>query len=568
MNRNKILCLLIIGYTLLFCPIKVEALDDGFVVLDNKTYYYEEGYPVKGFKEIDGKTYFFSRVDGSMRTGIFSIDYVMYWFDDNGVMQTGWYEEDGKKYYFDEDGKRASGFRTIGENTYFFSRVDGSMRTGIFSIDYITYWFDDNGVMQTGWYEEDGKKYYFNEDGKRASGFRTIGEDTYFFSRVDDNPMRTGVFSIDGVFYGFDSEGIMQTGWFDYAGNRYYFESDGRASTGFKTIEGKTYFFSRVDAYMRTGIFSIDYITYWFDDKGVMQTGWYEEDGKKYYFDEDGKRASGFRTIGEDTYFFSRVDDNPMRTGVFSIDGVFYGFDSEGIMQTGWFDYAGNRYYFESDGRASTGFKTIEGKTYFFSRVDAHMRTGIFVIDGPTYYFDNNGWLYKKRYNPIYYSQKDSRWSYIYYGSGNLKNTGCAPTSLAMAFSGILGYTVLPTDVANYLYYNTNEFNKAVLGASGLSVVYSSNYYGVPCTGLGTIHELITALDSGKTVIAYVGPGRFTIEGLTHAIVLTDYQNNQVYALDPYNTYNNGWIDINLVWSQQSTNSYDTNGGFAFYALG
>ena len=291
------------------------------------------------------------------------------------------------------------------------------------------------------------------------------------------------------------------------------------------------------------------------------------EGGYTYYY-VNGVKQTGFQVIDGNTYFFSRINNNEMRTGVFQIDGFYYNFDNNGVMQTGWYYFAGNKYYFEDDGKAATGFKVIDEKTYFFSRIDAHMRTGIFIIDGPTYYFDENGWLYKKRYNPIYYSQRDDRWSFVYYGSGNLKNTGCVPTSLAMAFSGILGYAILPTDVANYLYYNTNEFNKVMTGASGLAIEYASTYYGLQYKGLGTLEALKSALDSGKTVIANVGPGKFTIEGLTHAIVLTDYQNNLTYVYDPYNINNNGLVDIDLVWSQQSTNWYDINGGYAFYALG
>ena len=48
--------------------------------------------------------------------------------------------------------------------------------------------------------------------------------------------------------------------------------------------------------------------------------------GKTYYFDNTGKRASGFQTINGNTYFFSRIGDNAMRTGTFSIDGPIASF--------------------------------------------------------------------------------------------------------------------------------------------------------------------------------------------------------------------------------------------------
>lgn len=54
---------------LLIIPVKANVITDGSITLNEKNYY-ENGQPVKGFKEIENKLYFFSRGDDSyMRTG-------------------------------------------------------------------------------------------------------------------------------------------------------------------------------------------------------------------------------------------------------------------------------------------------------------------------------------------------------------------------------------------------------------------------------------------------------------------------------------------------------------------
>ena len=185
------------------------------------------------------------------------------------------------------------------------------------------YLLNKEGKFITGWYEEKGNKYYFDEKtGKRVSGFKDIERETYFFSRVEPNKMRTGEFSIDGFEYKFNEDGTMYTGIYDNGEYKVYYGEDGKKGSGFKEYKGNTYFFSRVEPNkMRTGTFSIDGSVYHFDADGSMYTGLYEEKGSKYYFDEKtGQRVSGFKDIEGEKYFFSRVEPNQMRRIQFIID--------------------------------------------------------------------------------------------------------------------------------------------------------------------------------------------------------------------------------------------------------
>ena len=572
MRKNAIRLFLLIC---LLIPTTIYGEElEGIITIEQKTYYYVDGQKQIGFQAIDGNTYFFSRIgNNEMRTGTFQIDNFFYHFNDDGTMHTGWYEENGNKYYFNEEGKRVSGFQVIDGNTYFFSRIgNNEMRTGTFQIDNFFYHFNDDGTMHTGWYEENGNKYYFNEEGKRVSGFQTIEGKTYFFSRIGNNEMRTGTFQIDNFFYHFNDDGTMHTGWYEENGNKYYFNEEGKRVSSFQVIDGKTYFFSRIgNNEMRTGTFQIDGDTYHFDENGVMyNAGWYQENDAKYYYHENGKSAKGFTIIDGNTYFFSRIGDNAMRTGTFQIDEDTYHFDENGVMyNAGWYEENGEKYYYYESGKSAKGFTVIDENTYFFSRIGIHpMRTGEIRIDQNLYYFTEDGVLEKTQYIPVYYQQKDDRWSNIYYGKSTIGRSGCAPTSMAMAFESILGRTVFPTDVANYLYYHTNEYNKYTSGSSGLAIIYATSHFEIKLTGINTHSELIKLLSEGKIVFAAMGNGKFATTKWNHAIVLYNYSGGNTFALDPLNAANNGWISTQQVWNEKSADEDDRRGGAIFYALG
>ena len=477
--------------------------------------------------------------------------------------------EEGTYYYI--DGVKQTGFQIIDGKTYFFSRIgNNEMRTGMFNIDGVGYYFNEEGIMQTGWYNDGTNTYYFDEDGKRASGFKKIEDNTYFFSRIGNNEMRTGMFNIDGVGYYFNEEGMMQTGWYNDGTNTYYFDEDGKRVSGFKKIEGNTYFFSRINNNeMRTGVILIDGDSYAFNEEGIMQTGWYQDATDTYYFDENGKGLTGFQTINYKKYFFSRINKHEMRTGVILIDGDSYAFDEDGIMQTGWYKDGTNTYYFYSSGKGAVDFVDIDGSTYFFSRLGLHeMRTGQVYVDGNLCYLAADGKLEKIQYIPTYYMQRDARWKDIRYGFSTMGGTGCAPTSMAMAFQSILRRQVLPTEVADFLYYHTNEFNKYTSGSSGMAIIYATSYFGIDIRGVSSLEELNKALEDGKIVFAAMANGKFATPKWNHAIVLYNYSNGNTIALDPLNTANNGWISTAQVWNERSLDPDDLRGGASFYILG
>ena len=167
-----------------------------------------------------------------------------------------------------------------------------------------------------------------------------------------------------------------------------------------------------------------------------------------------------------------------------------------------------------------------------------------------------------------YYSQRDPRWASKWYGVSNMDQSGCVPTSLAMTFTDILGTVIAPTTVADYLYYNTNSFNKtSVAGTDADGIVLASKNWGLKSNVLSSIDNIASALMSGQHVLAAVGASQFTNYPYTHEIVLHGYDNGKTYVRDPFNANNNGWYSLDYIHGVQSRDSMDTKLGAPFFSV-
>ena len=167
-----------------------------------------------------------------------------------------------------------------------------------------------------------------------------------------------------------------------------------------------------------------------------------------------------------------------------------------------------------------------------------------------------------------YYSQRDPRWASKWYGVSNMDQSGCVPTSLAMTFTDILGTVIAPTTVADYLYYNTNSFNKtSVAGTDADGIVLASKNWGLKSNMLSSIANIASALMSGQHVLAAVGASQFINYPYTHEIVLHGYDNGKTYVRDPFNANNNGWYSLDYIHGVQSRDAMDTKLGAPFFSV-
>ena len=174
-----------------------------------------------------------------------------------------------------------------------------------------------------------------------------------------------------------------------------------------------------------------------------------------------------------------------------------------------------------------------------------------------------------QKVNPqtTYYSQRDPRWAGKYYGVSNVDQSGCVPTSLAMTFTDILGRTILPTTVADYLYNNTDSFNKGEAGTDSDGIVAATRNWGLKSQLINGAGGIAEALMAGKHVLAAVGNSQFTSDPYTHELVLHGYDNGRTYVRDPYNSSNNGWYSINYLHSIKSKDPMDNKLGAPFFSI-
>ena len=174
-----------------------------------------------------------------------------------------------------------------------------------------------------------------------------------------------------------------------------------------------------------------------------------------------------------------------------------------------------------------------------------------------------------QKVNPqtTYYSQRDPRWAGKWYGVSNVDQSGCVPTSLAMTFTDILGRTILPTTVADYLYNNTDSFNKGEAGTDSDGIVAATRNWGLKSQLVNGAGGIAEALMAGKHVLAAVGNSQFTSDPYTHELVLHGYDNGRTYVRDPYNSGNNGWYSINYLHSIKSKDPMDNKLGAPFFSI-
>ena len=188
-----------------------------------ETFYYVNGEKQKGFQTYQGKLYFFSRINYTLKTGWQESTEGKWYQDKNGVVQTGLKTIDGKTYYFNDKGIMQTGFHTVNGKFYFFSRVNGALKTGWQESTEGKWYQDKNGVVLTGTQTINNKKYYFNDKGIMQTGFIRLNSKLYFYSRVD---------------------GALKTGWQESTEGKWYQDENGEVLTGTRIIDGVEYNFN------------------------------------------------------------------------------------------------------------------------------------------------------------------------------------------------------------------------------------------------------------------------------------------------------------------------------------
>lgn len=246
--------------------------DEGWERRDGYIYYYDEdGVSLKGVQKIDGKTYYFNRIDGAMETGWQIVDNKRCYFDKKKGYQlfNQWIQDNDDWYFLSEDGavKKMEWINVDGKNYYL--KADGKMVRGWFKIDDYWYYFDKDGSMETStWKWSNDKWYYLKDNGQAANDWLQLGTKWYYFK---------------------DLSGEMQTGWFRANGSWYCSNADGSMKIGWVYSENGWCYLDEVSGKMKKNEWvTIDGKTYYFNINGTMVTGSRYIDGTKYIFNSDG----------------------------------------------------------------------------------------------------------------------------------------------------------------------------------------------------------------------------------------------------------------------------------------
>ena len=157
--------------------------------------------------------------------------------------------------------------------------------------------------------------------------------------------MVTGFATVDGLTYYFFDNGMMATGWQKLGDEWYFFSKGGAMKTGWQKSGQKWYFMDEEDGTMQTGWNQTGTQWYYLSDvSGAMTVGWKNVDEKWYSFKDNGAMSTGWRLIGDKWYFFKH----------------------QGNMKTGWLQYKDNWYWFNEDGEMVTGSQKVDDLYYLF----------------------------------------------------------------------------------------------------------------------------------------------------------------------------------------------------------
>ena len=246
--------------------------DKGWGKRDGYRYYYDkDGVSLKGVQKINGKTYYFNRIDGAMETGWQIVDGKRCYFDKKKGYQVSnqWVEDNGEKYFVGEDGTvKKMDWVNVDGRTYYV-KADGKMAKDWLKIEDYWYYFNEDGSMATStWKMNKDKWHYLKGDGQSAINWLQLGDNWYYFK---------------------DPSAEMQTGWFRADGSWYYANSDGTMKTGWaEASDGWCYLDDATGKMKKNEWVTVDGNTYYFNVNGIMVTGSRYINGKKYVFNSDG----------------------------------------------------------------------------------------------------------------------------------------------------------------------------------------------------------------------------------------------------------------------------------------
>lgn len=394
-------------------------------------------------------------------------------------------------------------------------------------------------------------------DVKRVDGKWTVvkGSDPVIYTGIAQN--KNGWWYCKNGYVDFKKTSIEKNdyGWWRVEGGKVNFKANSIYKNEFgwwKCTDGKVTF-------QETGVFKNDY-------------GWWRVKDSKVDFTANGfyKNSNGLwkTTNGKVTFKEQGLYEN--KEGTWAYIGSMVDFDYVGLFPT-------------EDGLAFLEDGTVD---YNYSG-KAPALDGVYQVkDGQIATWLNGKYngceIHNGRYStfkPVYYSQGDERWATakIFGDTGNsMKKNGCGPTSLAMAFEGITGQTILPSTVAEWLFNNTKTCNvsKNKHGTYPKGLEAAARHWRIEYKGLKSNQAINEELAKGHIVIGAVGPNlKGLAKGFTHWVVMYGYEDGKTHVFDANNGKGNGVWETKVLWDNQLVDRpkdkyiFAGETGFVFYSF-
>ena len=320
-----------------------------------------------------------------------------------GEQKSGWREFDGKNYYFDHTTHLAvDGIQTLSGLTYTF--VDYVLTIGAWKEEEDgTHYYWAGRLMQNQWVQVGEDYYYLFPYGPRAEGISRTRDLTYSywgtFIFTDDGVFlkdQNGFYETeDGTYWTKDGEILTYPGLIEYEGNNYYFKSSN------KLVTDCDYYVSKTNGLIKAG-------TYHFDEKGILQlyNGIVDIDGILYYYVDGVKTYAGLIEIDGDyyyvrsncqlavdcSYYVSKNNDlKPVGTYKFDKDGKM-------IIDEGGSGSGGSTGGDEPEPAAFTGIKADEnGVLHYYIQDVLQKNNGLILLNGNYYYVNGSGVVVSSR---------------------------------------------------------------------------------------------------------------------------------------------------------------------------
>ena len=151
----------------------------------------------------------------------------------------------------------------------------------------------------------------------------------------------------------------------------------------------------------------------------------------------------------------------------------------------------------------------------------------------------------------VYFNQYDERYANEPYGTDNIGDYGCGPTSMSIVVSSLTGDIVDPIEMAQWSYDNGYWCSKS--GSYHALIPAAAKAWGLPVEGCTASEpqRIVDALGEGKPAFARITRGPSTTSG--HFIGLRGVENEKILVADPASTSRSqkAW-DLSIILNEAS----------------